>query len=387
MDFTLTEDQLALQGTARRFAQQELVDLADEIESTHVPPSKELVRQFAEMGFLGINTAEQYGGLGLGNVEALIVIEECAKISCAIAFPVFEANVGPIKAVAQCGSQPLRERLIPQVCSGEKVIAATMSEAQAGTALTDMTTRGVVGMNSVVINGAKRWCSGGGHADGYVAYVRLSDEPGSRGIGAVYVDSNADGLSFGSREELMGWHGVATADIFFDNVEVPLNNIVTDANGGFKKLMNAFNLERCGNAIMSLAQAQAALDTVLQYTQERQQFGKPIVDFQAVQLSIAEMAMKVEASRLLIYKAAANSQNGNPGILESSMAKCFANEISRTVTGLGVQLMGGYGYSKSYPAERRFRDAWGWGIAGGSIDIQKVNITAALLGRRFSQRS
>jgi butyryl-CoA dehydrogenase len=150
--------------------------------------------------------------------------------------------------------------------------------------------------------------------------------------------------------------------------------------------MEAFDLERCGNATMSLAQASGALGDVVNYVQERKQFGKPIVDFQAVQLKLAEMQMQVEAARLLIYRAASNAEDGLPNMLDSSVAKCFANEISRAVAGSAVQLMGGYGYSKEYPAERRLRDAWGWGIAGGTIDIQKVNIAAALVGRRFDQR-
>ena len=150
--------------------------------------------------------------------------------------------------------------------------------------------------------------------------------------------------------------------------------------------MQAFDLERCGNATMALGQAAGALEDVLQYVQERKQFGKALIDFQAVQLKLAEMAMRVDAARLLIHRAVANAGKGLPSIYESSVAKCFANEIARDVTGDAVQLMGGYGYSKAYPMERRMRDAWGWGIAGGTIDIQKINIASAMVGRRFDQR-
>jgi alkylation response protein AidB-like acyl-CoA dehydrogenase len=178
---------------------------------------------------------------------------------------------------------------------------------------------------------------------------------------------------------------VPSADLYFDNCEVPAANLIVPA-GGFKKLMEAFDLERCGNATMALAQASGALDDVLQYVQERRQFGKPIVEFQAVQLRLADMRMKVDAARLLIWRAACNAQDGLPNILESSTAKCFANEIAREVAGHAVQLMGAYGYSREYPMERRLRDAWGWGIAGGAIDIQKVNIASSMIGRRFAQR-
>jgi butyryl-CoA dehydrogenase len=201
----------------------------------------------------------------------------------------------------------------------------------------------------------------------------------------VYVEKGTAGLAFGKREQLMGFRGVPSADMFFDDCKVPAANVVVPA-GGFKQLMEAFDLERCGNATMSLALAQSAFDFVLGYVQERRAFGKPIVDFQAVQLKLAEMAMKLDAARLLIYRAVSNAEQGLPSIRDSSIAKCFANEMTREVTGVALQLMGGYGYSKEYPIERRFRDSWGWGIAGGAIDIQKTNIASALVGRRFDQR-
>ena len=386
MDFQLTPEQLELQETVRRYAREKLPPLAEHIEKTGEPPSHELVKEYAEMGFLGVNIPEEFGGLGLGNLEALIVIEEVAKISAAIAFPIFESCVGPVRAIERFASEELRNEVVPAVCRGDAVVAIAMSEPGAGSALTDLSTRGVIENGQCVINGNKRWCSGGGHADGYLVYTRLSDDPGARGIGAVYVEKGTPGLSFGEQEDLMGFRGVPSSDIYFDNVTVPEKNVVLPA-GGFKKLMQAFDLERCGNATMGLAQASGALEDAIEYVQERKQFGKPIIDFQAVQLKLAEMQMQVEAARLLIYRAASNAQQGMPSLLDSSVAKCFANEIARTVTGTAVQLLGGYGYSKEYPMERRMRDGWGWGIAGGSIDIQKINIASALVGRRFNQRA
>lgn len=297
----------------------------------------------------------------------------------------FEANVGPVHAIRHFAPEALKQRIVPAVCRGEMIVAVSMSEPGAGTALTDLTTRGAVDGDHVTINGTKRWCSGGGHSDAYLVYTRLSDAPGAKGIGAVLVEKGTPGLSFGEPELLMGFRGVPSADIYLDNVRVPVANIVVPA-GGFAKLMEAFDLERCGNATMALAQASGSLEDVLAYVQERQQFGKPLADFQAVQLKLAEMQMEVEAARLLIWRAAVNADRGLPSILDSSTAKCFANQIARNVTGNAVQMMGGYGYSAAYPMERRMRDAWGWGIAGGSIDIQKVNIASAMVGRRFDQR-
>ena len=386
MDFRLTEAQQDMQQAARAYARDKLPALADEIEESSRPPAAELIKDYAEMGFLGINIPEELGGLGQTNLDALIVLEEFGRISSAIAFPVFESCTGPVKAIEHFGTDALKQRVVPAVCRGDMVVAIAMSEPNAGSALTDLTTRAEVGDSGIRINGMKRWCSGGGHADGYLVYCRLSEDAGARGIGAVFVEKDTPGLTFGEQESLMGFRGVPSSDIFLDDVEVPLENLVVDA-GGFKKLMQAFDLERCGNATMSMAQAAGALDEVIDYVQERKQFGKPIVDFQAVQLRLAEMQMQVDAARLLIHRAISNAQHGMPSIQESSIAKCFANEIARTVTGNAVQLMGGYGYSREYRIERRMRDAWGWGIAGGAIDIQKTNIASAMVGRRFNQRA
>ncbi|MBB52917.1 MAG: butyryl-CoA dehydrogenase [Magnetovibrio sp.] len=386
MNFSLTEEQRTLQDTVRRFAERELIDVARECEERDESPSPGILKKFADMGLLGVNITKDLGGVGMSHLDAVLVLEEVGRISAAVAFPIFESCFGPILAVAHFAPEELRRRIVPKVCSGDMIVAVAMSEPHAGTALTDLATKAEVKADTIVINGQKRWCSGAGHSDGYVVYCRLSDEPGAKGIGAVLVEKGANGLSFGKRENHMGFRGIHHADMYFDNVEVPVGNLIVPA-GGFRKLMEAFDLERCGNTTMSLAIAQSAFDYVLDYVQERQQFGKPIVDFQAVQMHLAEMKMKLDASRLMLYRAVINAEAGLPSVGESSIAKCFANEMVREVTGKCMQLMGGYGYSKEYPIEQKMRDGWAWGIAGGAIDIQKTNIAAALVGRRFSQRS
>lgn len=386
MDFSLSAEQQALIDTTRKFAAAELPELAKTIEANHSPPPRSLLKRYAELGLMGINLPAEYGGAGMGHLEAVLALEELAKISCAIAFPVFESSFGPALAIAHFAPEELRRRILPQICSGDMVVAVSMSEPQAGTALTDLTTKATQQGDKVIVNGTKRWCSGGGHADAYLVYCRMSGAPGAKGIGAVLVEKDTQGFSFGAAEQHMGFRGIPSADMFFDAVEIPAANIVVPA-GGFKKLMEAFDLERCGNTTMSLACAQSAFDYALAYVQERQQFGKPLVDFQAVQLSLAEMKMKLDAARMLLYRAVVNAQSGLPSIADSSIAKCYANEITREVTGAALQLLGGYGYSTAYPMEQKMRDAWGWGIAGGAIDVQKTNIASALVGRRFNQRA
>jgi len=386
MDFSLSEEQLVLQETVVKFAAAELPEVAKACEENHEPPGHDVLRQFADMGLLGLNLPEEYGGGGQSHLDAVIALEEVAKISPAVAFPIFESCFGPILTISHFAPKELRHRIIPKVCAGESVVAVAMSEPNAGSALTDLTTNAVRKGDHFVLNGTKRWCSGGGHSDNYVVYCKMSDEPGAKGIGALLVEKGGEGFTFGKKEFLLGFRGIPSADMFFDNVKVPAVNMIVPA-GGFRQLMEAFDLERCGNTTMSLAIAQSAFDTALAYVQERQQFGKLLVDFQAVQMSIAEMKIKLDASRLLLYRAVVNAESGLPSVADSSIAKCFANEIVREVTSKAMQLMGGYGYSTEYPIEQKMRDGWGWGIAGGSIDIQKTNIASALVGRRFSQRN
>jgi butyryl-CoA dehydrogenase len=386
MDFQLSEQQRALQDAARRFARGELMELARDLERDNVAVPLHWRKRYAAMGFLGINLPQAHGGLGLDHLDALLVLEEFAQVSPAVAFPVFESATGPVRTLVHFAPEALRARILPQVISGDIVVAVAMSEPGAGTALTDLTTRAHVEGDRIVISGQKRWCSGGGHADAYVVYCRLSDAPGAAGIGAVLVEKGAPGLTFGRPEVLMGFRGIPSSDIFLDEVSVPAGNLIVPA-GGFKKLMEAFDLERCGNATMSLGIAAAALEEALAYVQQRQQFGRPIVEFQAVQLKLADMAIRVEAARLLIWRAAQNAASGLPSMADSSIAKCYANEMVREVAAMGMQVMGGYGYSTEYRMEQRLRDAFGWGIAGGAIDVQKTNIAAALVGRRFNQRA
>ena len=209
--------------------------------------------------------------------------------------------------------------------------------------------------------------------------------PGAKGIGAVIVPADTPGLSFGTAERLMGFRGIPSADLHFDNVRVPSSNVVVEA-GGFHKLFGVFSIERLGNATMSLAIGQTSLDRTRAYVEFRTQFGRPLVEFQNVQMVVASMAMKVEAARLLIYRAAVNGGSGLPVQYEVSVAKCFANEMAKEVSDLAMQLHGGNGYSEEYGIERLHRDAHGWAIAGGTPDIQRVRIASELFGRNFSQR-
>ncbi len=386
IDMDLTDEQLALREAAERVGEEIYAPLAQQWDrdATHLPAEERT--RLAELGFLGIALPERYGGGGATLLDALLVIEAIGKHNLVAGFQVFESNTGPIRVIDLFGSEEQRQRFIPPVVEGRTTMALSISEPEAGSAATDLATRAKPVGDELVISGTKRWCSGAGHAEQYLVYVRLEDIPGHRGIGAVVVDGDADGVEFGPQEVLMGFHGVASADITFNDVRVPRENLVVPA-GAFRDLFSAFSIERMGNATMSLATAQAALDRTAAYVQEREQFGKELIDFQAVQMALADMVIKVEASRLLNWRAAANAGYGAPRPFEASVAKCHANEAAKQVTDLAIQLHGGYGYHPEYDVERHHRDAHGWAIAGGTPAMQRTRIVSEYLGRRFDQRS
>jgi butyryl-CoA dehydrogenase len=384
-DNDLTDEQRDLRELAAKLALDRYAPRAQEWDRERACLPLEERMRLADLGLLGITLPAASGGAGGSLLDAVIVLEELAKTSMAAAWPVFEAATGPARVIELFGTEEQRERYLPAVARGEATIAVAISEADAGSAATDLRMKARREGVEIVLNGAKRWCSGAGHAEQYLVYARLGEARGSAGIGAVLVDRETPGLSFGPRENLMGFRTVHSADMFFDDVRVPADNVIVEA-GGFKKLFTAFSIERLGNATNSLAIGQAALDRAAAYVQERRQFGRDIAEFQLVQAAIADMVMQVEASRLLIHRAARNAGTGAPVALEASVAKCFANEAAKHVSDLAVQLHGGYGYSAEYDVERMHRDAHGWALAGGTSNLQRIRIASEYLGRRFDQR-
>jgi butyryl-CoA dehydrogenase len=385
-NFGLTEDQIVLRDLAAQIAKDVYEPKAMEwdLAGSFLPTEER--KRLAALDLVGITLPAEYGGGGRPLLDALVVIEQIAKVCQLAAFPVFEASTGPARVVHIFGSDEQKSRLLPPVASGDKTIAVAISEADAGSAATDMEISARVEGDLIVINGMKRWCSGAGHAEQYLVYVRFGPEAGAAGLGAVIVDKDAKGLTFGPQERFMGFHGIGSADMFFDDVRVPIENLIVK-KGGFRELFTAFSIERLGNATMSLAIGQSCLDRCVLYVQERKQFGRELVDFQLVQANLADMIMQVEASRLLIYRAAANAGYGAPVPLEASIAKCFANEMAKRVSDLAIQLHGGYGYTAEYAVERLHRDSHGWAIAGGTTNMQRLRIVSEFLGRRFDQRA
>lgn len=385
MDFQLDEEQKMLKKMVHDIAEKEFRPKATEWETKAEPMHREYFKKLAEFGLLGLPIPVEYGGQGRTAFEAILTIEELARVSSACAMPVFESSVGPVRVIEQFGTEDQKQKYIPPMCRGESWIAVGMTEPEAGSALTDLSTRAVLDGDHYIVNGMKRFVTGGGEADVYVTYVRLSEQKGAKGIGALTIEKGIPGFSFGKQEQFMGLRGVPSSDLIFEACRVPRENLVVK-EGDFRNLMTAFDLERCGNATMCLGIAQGALEEAMAYSQQRKQWGKAICEFQAVQFMLADMALKVESARLLIYKATVNAAAGLPSPLEANLAKSCANQMVREVAALALQIHGGYGYSKDYPVERLLRDGWGWGIAGGTIEMQKVTIASFLLDRRFDQR-
>jgi alkylation response protein AidB-like acyl-CoA dehydrogenase len=375
----------ALRDAAAQLARDTYAPRAVEWDTAGTPlPAAERAR-LAELGFLGVALPEEFGGLGASLLDALSVLEEVAKVSQIAAWPIFEANCGAARVIDLYGTPEQQQRVLPSITSGARMMSVAISEPHAGSAATDLSTTARRDGDRYIVNGTKRWCSGAGHAELYLVYARLSEALGAKGIGAIIVERDAPGVSFGQPEHLMGFHGIPSADIYLDNVEVSLESIVVGA-GGFRDLFAAFSIERMGNAAMSLAIGQACLDRCAHYVEQRTQFGKPLVEFQLVQASLADMVMDVAATRRLIEHAARDAGRGAPSTLDASIAKCFANEMAKRVSDAAIQLHGGYGYSVEYGIERMHRDAHGWALGGGTPNMQRIRIASEFLDRRFDQR-
>jgi butyryl-CoA dehydrogenase len=385
MDFQLTDEQLRLQATVRAFADKECAPLAAVWDRENRVPDHSFEVKPIAMGLYGMTLPEQYGGGGRDLLDAIVCIEQLARISPLCAAGVFESNVGPVRVIERFGSEEQKARWLPKACRGETEISIGMSEPEAGSALTDLRTKAEKVDGGYKINGAKAWCTGGGHRRAYLVYCRMNDQPGPKGIAGILVEKGTPGFTFGQQERFLGMRGFPSSALFFEDCIVPEENLVIKP-GGFAMLMDCFNIERCGNATMALGIATGAFELATQYALERKTFGRPICERGVIQEMIADMATRVEAARLLVYRAAANAGQGIAGMKDTSMAKLFANETSKYVTDKAMEILGAVGYSAEYPIERMLRDSRGWPIAGGTLQIQRLTIASAVFGRRFDQR-
>lgn len=378
MDFQLTPEQRDLQQLVRDIAQQRLKPLATRWDRTHEFPL-DSVRALASSGVLGLTIPEQYGGVGAGWFEAVLAIDEVARACYQTAMAVLGELGVQTQVIVLYGTDAQKERYLPAIARGELICAICMTEPDAGSDVGSIQTRAVADGDGYVLNGSKVLISRADVAGVFVTFVRFGDVPGSRGVGAILVDQDTPGLEIGPGDETLG--GELLFPVYFRDAHVSADAVLVKEHG-FRKLMSAFNGQRCLNAAISLGQAQGAFDEALAYVQSRQQFGQRLADFQGVQWLLADMAMDLDAARLLIYRAACNAGAGLPDQVEAAKAKAFANEAAIRVSNQAMQLFGGHGYLKSMPVERYVRGARFGALAGGTPQIQRNIIADALVGRR-----
>ncbi|MGB1288540.1 MAG: acyl-CoA dehydrogenase family protein, partial [Aggregatilineales bacterium] len=294
-------------------------------------------------------------------------------------------NFGAVGTIWNYGTEKQREQVLLAVARGNKLMSIAMTEPAAGSALTELTTSATRHGDEFILSGTKRWITGGGEREFLLVYARFDDVPGANGIGAILINMDTSGFKTGNRIPSMGVRGVRESYIHFEDMRIPADNLVVAPGTGFKYLMGAYNGQRVGAAAVSLGLAQGALDYAVQFADKRQQFGKRITDFQAIQMKIATSAIDIDAARFLIYRAACTANQSITDRILSSKAKAYAAEMAIRVTNEAIQIMGGDGYSRLHPVERMARDARAFTLAGGSIEMQRLAVAADVLGRSLPQ--
>ena len=381
MDFRFTPEQEQFGDSVRRFAEKHLA--AGALARAHAADYPwDVAKQMAAQGLLGITVKEADGGQGGTLMDAVIAIEAVASACPRSADVVQAGNFGAIRVLAEYGTPAQKVKYLKRLLSGEAVISVGMTEPEAGSAVTDLATTAKPDGDGYRVSGTKVFTTHSAYADVYLAYVRFG--PGVGGIGSVLIDTKAPGVRFGQRSKFMS--GEDWAQVYFEDVRVPADMVVLK-EGGFKKQIAGFNVERIGNTARSLALGRYAFERAKEWAQQRKQFGRLLCEFQGLQWKFAEMKMKLDAGQLLLYRAAANADRGFPSAEETAIAKAFCNQAGFDVANDALQVMGGLGYSQESLVEYCVRRCRGWMIAGGSIEILKNRIAEEIFGRSFPQRS
>jgi len=374
----LTQEQRLIRDTVHALARERFAPGAAAADRQYRPPVDNL-KVLAEHGYTGIFLPERYGGTGLGLLETVLVVEQLAR-SCANTAMLYSCTDGATpRAILQIGGEPVKQRYLPSFARAERYAAWSMSEANAGSDVGNVQTRAVRQGSGYVINGSKLWCTAAQVADVFLVLVRLTDDPGMKGVGAMLVERGTPGFSVGKHLDLLGLRGTGMAELVFQDCSVPAENLLLPA-GRMKDLLHVLDADRItGNPPICLGLAQAALGQAVQHLKDRVQFGRPLADNQGLQWKLADMAMDIEAARALVYGAAQSIDQGRQSVAEVSIAKTYANEMAVRVTNQAMQLAGAYGLSEEYPFERHFRDARGMSIGYGTTEIHRNSIARELL--------
>jgi butyryl-CoA dehydrogenase len=378
LNLELTEEQELLQKSVRDFAEAEVKPLARENDEKGKFP-RELFKKAAELGLTGVAIPEAEGGAGMDHISYAIVIEEISR-ACASTGVILSAQNSLYGApIHHFGTEDQKKKFLVPFARGEKIGCFALTEPQAGSNAAALATKAVLKNGKYIINGTKAWITNGGAADAAIVYVNTQPEKGEKGITALVVEKGTPGFSVGKEEKKLGINATACTELSFSDCEVPEANRIGKEGEGYKIALATLDGGRIGIAAQAIGIAQEAFEAALAYAKQRQAFGHPIADFQAIQFMLADMSTEIDAARLLARRAAWKQDTGQRFSREAAMAKLFASEMSTRVTHKAIQIHGGYGYSREYPVERNYRDARITEIYEGTSEIQRLVIASWVL--------
>jgi len=383
VDFELTDRQKEVQRRARDLAKRAIAPKATHWDETEEYPW-ENVEKLVEAQFMGMTIPEAYGGPGRSLIEAILVVEEMAKVCGITGRIVVDSNMGVVGAIATYGTEEQKRRYLPMVLKGDKP-AIAITEPQAGTAATEMETTAVLDGGHYVLRGRKKYITGAGVSHINLVFARIIHNGTFKGIGGVIVDKGTPGFKIGKRAYMMGLRGIPETEEIFEDCRVPRGNLLVI---GFGRLMSAYNAQRVGAGTVALGIAQGAFELAVEYARERTQFGRPIAEFQGLQWILADARIQLDAARLLLHRAAVqiDAETGFPDVHLAAIAKTYAAETAIKVTNDALQIFGAAGYSRDFPLERMARDARMFTIGGGTTQAQRNVIASGIFGQKFSQR-
>ena len=378
MDFNLSSEQKLIKQTAANFASDELLKGAVERDINKIWPAEQ-ISKMAELGFMGMMVSEKWGGSGLDTISYCIAMEEISKVDASAGVIMSVNNSLVCYLLQKYGSDDIKDKYLTKLAKGEKLGAFSLSEPQSGSDASNMNTFAKLDGNHYILNGTKNWVTNGINCDYVLVFALTQKDVGHKGISCFLVEKSFDGFDTGKPEEKLGIRSSDTCELYFDNVQIPKENLIGSEGDGFKIALSTLDGGRIGIASQALGIAQASLEASINYAKERIQFNKPIASNQGIQFKLADMAMEIEASRLLIYKAAQAKDTGENYSHIASMAKVFSSEVAMRASTQCVQIHGGYGYIKETGVERLMRDAKITQIYEGTSEIQRVVIARELL--------
>ncbi|APF19601.1 acyl-CoA dehydrogenase domain-containing protein [Caldithrix abyssi DSM 13497] len=373
----LSEDEQMLFDSVKSFAEERIKPLSREMDEKGQMDSA-IIKEFFEMGLMGIEVPEKFGGAESSFFMAILAVEALSAVDPSAAIVIDVQNTLVNNAILRWGSDQIKEKYLPQLCSS-KIGSYALSEAGSGSDAFALKCRAEDKGDYWLLNGQKLWITNAAEAEIFIVFANANPEAGYKGINAFIIERDFEGFSVGKKEDKLGIRASSTCELILENCKVPKENVLGEVGKGYKVAIETLNEGRIGIGAQMIGVAQGALDAAVQYTQEREQFGKAIATFQGVQFQLAEAATELEAARLLVYNAARLKDAGQKFIKEAAMAKYFASQVAQKITSLAIDLFGGYGFTKEYPVEKLFRDAKIGTIYEGTSNMQLITIAKQLL--------